>query len=272
MEDWLKDLWHKFKYKKIGLAILFIIVLFAILNPVSLISDIGFAEEVRHYRTLILKVALIVALVFIFVSYHINLYRERNTLKRTIKGLQSKVDEVEQDKESAFRLMERYKEEAQEDILNRLQQLATFSLRQQEWQQKGAKIERFRLEPSLNQSNLHTELIIAENVTVLINLGAQDSVTKGMRFIVQDPNDLQRYGVIIINECSEKGSACKIIEMSHQAFWYEVVQAVESKEGKAKILTASANMIVPDSPLKDMPPDGAKRLLEWLQTIKGVEL
>jgi len=272
MEDWLKDLWHKLKYKKIGLAILFFIILFALLNPVSLVSDIGFAEEVRHYRALILEVALAIALVIIFISYHISLYRERNTLEQSIRELRSKVDELEQDKESAFRLMERYKEEAQEDILNRLKQLATFSLRQQEWQQKGAKIERFRLEPSLNESNLHTEIIIAENVTVLINLGVQDNVAKGMRFIVQDPNDLQRYGVITVNECSENGSACKIIEMSHQAFWYEVVQAVESKEGKAKILTASANIIVPDSPLKDMPPDGAKRLLEWLQTIKGVEL
>jgi hypothetical protein len=272
MEEWLKKLWQKFRHRKLGLAILFLIVLFAILNPISLVSGIGYADEIKNHRRVIIEFTLAVAVIVILVSYYIRILKEKNILKQRIDGLQSKVTDLEQQRESAFRLMERYKEDAQEDIFNRLKQLAIFSIKQSEWQKKGAKIERFRLEESLIDNELDIELLIGEHITVLINIGAQDDVHKGMRFIVQDPTDSQKYGVILVKETSDNGAACSIVEINHQAFWFEVIQAIESKNGKARILEASANVLVPYSPLKGMQPDSARQLLEWLQTVERTEL
>lgn len=271
MEEW-KKLWHGFRVGKIGLAILFLVVLFAGLNFIALVSDIGFAEEITNYRIQILKITFTSVLVLILVSYYIRIYHERNTFRTRVSELEDKVCDLEQQKDSAFRLMERYKGEAQEDIFKKLKQLAIFSLRQQEWQSKGAKIDRLRVEESLVVNDLDIELIVAELTTVLINIGDQDNVLTGMRFIVQDPTDSRKYGVILVKETSDNGAACKIVEMNHPAFWYEVIQTIESKEGKAKIFTASANVIVPYSALKNMHPDSAKQLLEWLQTVEGTEL
>ena len=272
MEDWLKNLWTRFRSKKSGLAILFVIVVLVALTLLSMISDIGFAEEVTKHRLFILKMVLIVGVVTVFIWYHVHLFREKSALNNTRISLETKVADLEQQKESAFRLMERYKGEAQEDILNKLKQLAIFSLKQAEWKNKGAKIVRFRVEETKSGNLLSTEVSVAENVTALINLSAQDHVMKGMRFIVQDPSDSQRYGIVVVKECSETGSTGSIIEMSNQAFWYDVVQTIESNEGKARIITASDNVILPDSRLKDMPSDSAKELLEWLQKMETVEL
>lgn len=272
MEDWLKKLWMEFKHSKTGLVILFLIILSSGLNLVALVSDIGFSEEIKQYRLLILEIALGAGVVFILITYHIRIFQERNKFKDQVDELQRKLVDLEQEKESAFRLMERYKGEAQEDIFNRLNQLVIFSLKQHEWQNKGARVERFRIEEFILDNKLDVELLIAERVTVIISIGTQDGVLKGMRFIVQDPTDLRRYGVIEVKETAPSGAVCAIVGMDHQAFWYEVLQTIEAKEGKAKILNALANTIVPHSALKNMNPDNARELFEWLQTIKGTEL
>jgi hypothetical protein len=259
MEDWLKNLWREAKqHKTLGLVVFVFFVVFAILNVVATISDIGFADEIKQHRILILAIAAAGPILFILVSFHVRLYRERNDL--------------EQQQQSAFRLMKHYKEEAQEDIFNRLKQLATFSLQQSEWQKKGAKIERFRIGEASIPNDIDVQVRIAELTTVIINLGTQDGIMKGMRFVVQDPNDSQKYGVIAVKEVLEKGAQCGIVEMSHQAFWYEVGQALTTGDGKSRVLEASANVIVPHSALKEMNQDSARQLLEWLQTVEDSEL
>ncbi len=97
--------------QKTGLAILFVIVVLVALTLLSTISDIGFAEEVTKHRLFILKIVLIVGVVTVFIWYHVHLFREKSALNNTRISLETKVADLEQEKESAFRLMERYKGE-----------------------------------------------------------------------------------------------------------------------------------------------------------------
>lgn len=272
MEEWLKDLWNKFKEQKIGILILFALIALIILNLVTVISDIGFSEEVKNNRFWILASVIIASIVIVYFLLYKNNSKKILELSDELRQANIKNSKLEEGNRSVLRLMELYKEEAQENIFKKLKQLATFSIRQKEWQNKGAKIETFRVEEFDVENNLDSQLAVAEFTTVLINLGTNDNILEGMRFIIQDPHDSKKYGRIVVKESSDTGSACKIVEMSHQAFWYEIVQEIEKKEGKGRILTASANIILPDSPFRDINVESAKELLDWLQTLENIEL
>ena len=272
MEEWLKDLWNKFKEQKIGTLILLALVTLIILNVVTVVSDIGFSEEVKNYRFWILGSVIILSIIIVYILLYKNNSKKISELSDQLTESNTRNAKLEEENRSVLRLMELYKDEAQEDIFKKLKQLATFSIKQKEWQNKGAKIETFRVEEFAVESNLDSQFAVAEYTTVLINLGISDDVLEGMRFIIQDPHDSKKYGRIVIKECSDSGSACKIVEMSHQSFWYEISQEIEKNEGKSRILTATNNIILPDSPFKDINVESAKELLDWLQTLESIEL
>lgn len=271
MEEWLNKLWDRWKNKKVGFVVLFLLVLLAILTIVALLSDIGFSDEVKSNRIWILKIAVSSALIIVFAYVCYRIYNLISGLKQRIQELEGNLGNVEQERDSALRLMERYRAEAQESIFNKLKQLAIFGIKQQEWKTKGAKVDRFRIEQISTSDNSDISTLI-EHITVLINVGLQDDVLKGMRFIVQDPTDSQKYGVILVKETYDAGAACTIVETNHQAFWVDVIQNVQLRNGGTRILTAHANVIVPSTYLKEINPESAKQLLEWVQTLEGTEL
>jgi hypothetical protein len=271
MEDWLQQLWKKPQFKSIAFLLLFLLIVYAALNQVALMSDVGFSDEIKSYRWWILLAVGIVGFVGVFGYHYFQLYRERKTLLSQLEKLSNDNDDLIQQKESLLRLMEAYKSEAQEDILNRLRQLAIFSIRQQEWKARGARVERFRIEESRINGD-ESEIDIVERITVLVSIGAKDDVSRGMRFIIQDPTDNQKYGTIVVRECYESGAACSVVEMTHPAFWGDIREALELKGGKVGIVSASANILVPQTPFKELTLESAKQLLDWLQKLEGVEL
>lgn len=274
MVDWLKKHWRDPRFRRFSVLILFLIILGVILEVITVLSDIGFSDEVTRYRWWILLGATVVGLLGVTLYDYINVYRERNSLRNQKGELEQSNADLNEQKESVFRLMEAYKAEAQEDIFNRLKHLAIFSIHQQDWKQRGAKIDRFRVEQRMSQetgSDISGDTL--SRVTILINLGSKDNVMKGMKFIVQDPADLKKYGTIIVRECHENGSACSIIETDHPAFWSEVKEALQSaNHDSGVIIQASSNIIVPNNPFRELSSENAKQLLDWLQRLEAVEL
>ena len=271
MLEWLQKLLRRPALTGVSLFALFIGIAWAVLGVFSVLSDIGFSTEVTKYRRWVLLTAAALGLLAVISYLYWFLYNQRNELRVENETLGQANQDLNEQKESAFRLMEKYKAEAQEDILNRLKQLATFSIHQHAWKRKPAKVERFRLDGPATDDEAIGLGDSWDRVTIIINLGTRDNVMKGMRFLVQDPTDLRKYGTIVVRECHEKGSACSIIDIEHPAFWAAVDEAVRSTDHRSAIIEAASNIIVPNSPFRELDADNAKQLLEWLQKLESVE-
>ena len=264
MQEWLENLRANPRFKRYGVYLLFIIIALLVLDRIAVFSDLGFSDEIKKYRWIIIFIVFGSSLIAAFANEFRIIRAERNSLRNNLEKLTLEKADLEEQKESLLRLMEAYKSEAQEDIFNRLKQLALFSIKREEWSKK-AKVERFRIEES--SGNGQEEIKIIDCTTVMINLGVQDDAMKGMQFIVQDPTDTKKYGVIRIEECFDSGSACSIIEMNHPAFWNEI-----QKFGKEKIIEAPANAITPYTPFRELNSESAKQTLEWIRNLEEVEL
>ncbi len=274
MNGWLQQAWEKSKSPYVRAPIMFAIMFLSVLGLTSLISDTGFAQEVHEYRVLVwigsALIALIVAVGWLCYRNHRQLTGDKALicqLQEEITTLKAEKDRDVQKLESAFRLMEKYKAQTQEDIIARLQQLALFSIMQKQWLRKGARVERLRVEQPKSTEE-YSE--VKERIAVIVNLGAEDKVTAHMPFIVQDPTDSHQYGVIEIQEVHPEGATCRIVEIADVAFWSDALQA--ASEERPAIVEPSANVIMPASALKEIPPESAEQLLAWLQNIRRIEL
>ena len=268
MDELLEKLRNHPRFKRYGVYLLILIIFLLILDRVSLISDLGFSDEVKEHRWTIIFTVLVISAIAAFINEFRVIRNERNSLKMKVAELSSNNDSLQQTEDSLLRLMESYKSDAQEDIFNRLKQLAVFSIKREQWKAK-AKVERFRIE---NLSKNSEEINIIDRTTVIINLGNQDEAMKGMQFLVQDPTDNAKYGIIRIEECFDAGSSCSIIELNHPAFWSEVVKVNGSMETEERIIDAPTNIIVPYTPFKELNTESAKQIVEWIQNLEDVEL
>jgi hypothetical protein len=191
--EWLKKFLRRPALSAVALLAVGSSIPWAALGVVSVVSDIGFSEEVKNYRwwiilaSLALGVLADVIYVFWYLRYRLGVQRSE------IDRLTRENEDLHEQKESVFRLMKRYEAEAQESIFQRLTALAVSSIRESEWKKKGAKVERSRVEraPENDKDLQSTDSLY--RVRVLINLGNNDGVITGMRFFVQDPTDLKKY-------------------------------------------------------------------------------
>ena len=270
MEAWLQRIIQTTKSPWVHRGALLVLILLAILGIVSIVSDIGFADVVTRFRVPILGASGILALLSVGSRYLYQQRQELTKLRTTVDKLHREVNDLEQQKESAFRLMEQYRAQTQEDIINHLKRLAIFRIMQEKWRQKGAKVERLRIEETTAVEGIDPEFAAQERTTVIINLGEHDNIMKGMAFTVQDPTDSRKYGVIVVKEVHAQGASCSIVEISDRAFWGDALEAW--KEGKPCVVEAPTNVIVSHSPLKEISLDSAQQLLVWLQSIERTEL
>jgi|ERR1051325_768165 hypothetical protein len=269
MVDWLKRIWKRPAITSVTVLGLFLTIPWLILGVVSTLSDVGFSTEIANYRWKILLVAGGAGVLAVTLYLYWFLYYQQKTSRFEIRVLKQQNQDLNAQNESVLRLMERYKAEAQEDIFNRLKQLALYSIHQQAWKAKGARVERFRVESRGAEAVGNGNAL--ERVTVLISLGSGDEVMRGMKFLVQDPTDLKEYGTIVIRECHPNGSVCSIFEIQHAAFWSKVTEAVSSGN-TSEVIAAPPNVIVPNNPFKELTSDNAKQLLEWLQKLSPIDL
>ena len=279
MQEWIAKHWTETKDRRLGSALLLALITLIILEIVALISDIGFSDEVRANRIRILILVLLTAIscvVIWFVNRYIQQVKRLRSgaydLDLDNKRLQHEIADLKQQRDSILALMELYKPEAQESVIIRLKELAIISLRKRQWEKKQARIQRFRIEEARVSSDPVVSEHGCERVSVIINLGSNDGIMEGMLFNAQDPTDSLKYGSIRVTSVFDKGSVCAVIEMSHPAFWSDVLRAIDSAEGKIGIYSAAPNVIVAQNTLPDLNPQSAKQLLEWLQTIEAEEL
>jgi len=276
MPEWLKQQ-LKNPNPWVRIIALFVITFSSFMGFVTVISDTGFSQEIQNNRALVWAVALAMAL-FVAVGWsywrqHRELTDSRtlvNQLQDEISNLEKQRDRFGEERDSALKLMQSYKAEVQEDTINTLQRLALLAIKQEQWREKEAKVERLRVEEAMPVDDESMDFGFEERIIVLINLGTEDDVMEHMRFSVQDPTDMHEYGIVEILEVHRNGARCGIVEVLDSAFWNDVRQAAQ--EGRSCVLDAPTNVIVPVSALKEIPPESAQQLLTWLRNIRRVEL
>jgi hypothetical protein len=270
MLDWLKRLWKKPVLTGLTVLGLSLGIPWMILKVVSTLSDVGFSIEIANYRWKILLAAGITGVLAVALYLYWFLYYQQNTFRSEIRKLHQEIQDLNAQKDSVLRLMERYRSEAQESIFKRLQDLALSGILAPVWKEKGAKVQHFRVERSDGTAGLQATDSL-NRVTVFINLSEKDSVMIGMRFFVQDPVDFKKYGTIVITECHEQGSTCSIVDTEHTGFWTPVIKALQSPTD-AEIINAMPNVITPASPYQQLNDETAAELLDWLNKLENVEL
>lgn len=269
MLEFLHRLFNRPVLTVLTLVILFFAITWSCLGVISVLSDVGFSIEITQYRWWIVLVAVCAGVLSILSYIYWYLWHQVKDLRLQLITLKSENRDLNEQRDSAFRLMKRYRSEAQESIFTRLRELALSGILAPTWKEKGAKVERFRVEQSV-VAELHADDSLSR-VTIFINLGDKDGVLIGMRFIVQDPVDFKKYGTIVVNKCHEGGSACSIVDVDHAGFWAPVIEALRSP-ADTPIIHALPNAIIPSSPYQLLTDESAVQLLDWLIKLEGVEL
>ncbi len=254
----------------ITLVLLFFVIAWSCLGVISVLSDAGFSKEITEYRWWIVLGAACAGVVSVLTYIYWYFWHQVSDLRSQVGALRSENRDLTEQKESALRLMERYRSEAQESIFKRLQDLALSGILAPVWKEKGAQVQRFRIERVTDTEGLHTKDSL-DRVTVFINLNDKDGVMIGMPFFVQDPVDFKKYGTIVVKECHEQGSTCSIVDTEHTGFWTPVIKALQSPND-AEIINAMPNIITPTSPYQQLADNSAVELLDWLNKLEDVEL
>ena len=277
MSEWLKRQLERSQNHLVRAIALYAIAFLSLMGFVTIISDAGFSQEMHDYRGLVWAGTGGMALMVAFGWSYWQQYKELTDSRRLIHQLQGEISDLKgerdrfaQERDSALELMKSYKAEVREDTITALQRLAFVAIKQEQWRDKGAKVERLRVEETAAADEEAMYLGVDGHIDVMINLGAEDDVMEHMKFSVHDPTDLHEYGVIEIREVHPNGAVCRILEISDRAFWNDAEQAVQ--EGRARVSDAPANMITPVSELREIPPEGAQQLLIWLRGIRRLEV
>ena len=277
MSDMLKRQLERGQNPLLRVIALFALTFSSVIGIVTMISGAGFEKEIQNNRGLVWAVIGGIALMVAFGWQYWQQYKELGDSRGLIDQLQGKIthlkeqrDRFAQERDSVFELMKSYKAEVREDTINALQHLALFAIKREQWREKEAKVERLRVEESVAADDEGMHFEVEGRIVVMINLGAEDGVMEHMKFSVHDPTDLHEYGVIAIRAVHPNGAQCRISEISDRAFWNDAEQAAQ--EGRAYVSDAPANIILPVSALKEIPPESAQQLLSWLRSIRRIEL
>lgn len=286
IEEWLQKIQQGSWPLGLRGVVSFALICLVLVGLVDIAGVIGFGNEISTHRSTIWAGIVVTASVLTISWLFRDVYQQKAALKKEvaekeqqiaalkqdIDHLQQEKEELTKDRESLLQLMETdrlyARLQAREEVTGHLKRIAVFSLMAQQWQAKDARIERFRIERAqLQQGQFTTDLALRERVSILINLGDLDSVEPGMEFIIQDPLDLREYGRIVVKDVQTRGSICRIVDLQDESFWFDVLEIL--KTDVTRNIAAASNMFVPYMPLKDIDPECAALLRDWLPQVKG---
>ncbi len=277
MSEWLKRQVERSQNPLVRVIARSALAFIFVMGLVTVISAAGFSEEIQENRELLWAGTGGIALMVGFGWSYWQQYKELADSRSLIVQLQGEItdlkeerDRFAQERDSVFELMKLYKAEVREDTISALQRLAFLAIKQEQWREKEAKVERLRVEETVAADDEGMYFEVEGRIVVMINLGREDDVMEHMKFSVHDPTDLHEYGVIEIREVHLNGAQCRILEISDRAFWNDAEQAAQ--QGRAHVSDAPANIIVPVPALKEIPPESAQQLLTWLRSIRRIEL
>lgn len=218
-------------------------------------SDMGLDSEITNNRIVVwlstAGLALLFGLGYEIYSLTSRLYDKSDKITEMRSNNDDLREELEQamsERDSAFRMMEEYKVEAYDDILNNLYIIVSALRKKERWIEKGAKVTQVSIDSTSNDDYPSLPEKINELSKIHINIGSDDGVIEDMRFRVVDTSKTVNYGKIIVDEVGSSGSICSLTEGFENPLWSELRSCVS--ENKSKIVDIRGNYIVPIIPDK----------------------
>jgi hypothetical protein len=261
MENWFDYLKNKYSTPWIIVPATISITFCVLAGVVTMFSDMGFSEQVTNNRIMIIILLLGIS-VLSYVLYKTNLLvnKYRNTVKDNI-SLRNTVQELEGDKKSLLGLMESYKNQAYNNILDHLRTMLNYSKNKNQWLKKEARVSKIRVKPLSGIADMDLTFAKRESLDIVINLGSEDEIMIGMEFAVEDPSIYERYGMIIVNEVFQKASICNVTNIDNNSFWSTALNTNVEKDNV--MLPVIDNRIIPNIPssFDNVPEDVIDELL-----------
>ena len=85
-----------------------------------------------------------------------------------------------------------------------------------------------------------------ESLEIVINLGRDLHITRGMHFVVRDPIVPVYYGIIAVQDSHDEGSVCSLVETLNDSFWSQAIEV--SAQGRNEIINVADNILSPYLP------------------------
>jgi hypothetical protein len=243
-----------------------------IFGIVTIASDAGLGTEVTDNRVLIWTCAIALSLsfglgheVYSLASRLNERWAELEDVRSENEDLRENLQEAEEERDSVLRLMENYKRDAYDEVLNKLYLITEALDKKEEWIKENARV----TQASIDIEDIEGSLSLPEKVNKFsnlnINIGDKSDVIEGMVFKVTDPSGTFDYGKILVEEVGEKGSRCKLIEGYNKSLWSEVRFSVNN--GVSKVVSLKDNIIVPVIPeeIEDVEPDALQELRQAIE-------
>lgn len=179
-----------------------------------------------------------------------------------IDSLRNRVKQLEEEKTSLINTMVGYSSITQDRVLHELESLMVLTQMKIRWEEKSARIERFRPSERKN-GNTAGYANNFSSIEAIINLGSRDKVKGGMTFMVHDSVDGREFGTIEIMRSFDEGSICKITRPINPDFWEGIVTSLA---GSPHGLPAPPNRIILETALGDIKDSDVESLEKWLHS------
>jgi len=216
-------------------------------------NDMGLDSEITNNRIVVwlstAGLALLFGLGYEIYSLTSWLNEKSDTLtevRSDNESLRKELEDLQDERDSAFRMMKEYRSKAYNDVLSNLYLVVSALKEKESWINKEAKV----IQVSINSVNTDEYLSLPERISELskihINIGYNDGVIEDMRFKVVDTSRTVNYGRIIVDEVGDTGSICSLTEGFENPLWSELRDCIKNDE--SKVIDIRDNCILPVIP------------------------
>lgn len=251
-----------------------VIVAGVIILIVTGASDMGLGTEITNNRVLVWTCTA--GLAFLFgLGYEIYSLTSRlnessaelGEVRSENNDLREALEEAQDERDSVLRLMERYRRNAYDEILDELYLIVNALDMRDNWIENNACVKQVSIDINNNDEYRSLPERVNELSSIHINIGKQDGVIEGMVFEVVDPSRINTYGKITVDDVGVDGSICSLIEGFNTALWSEVRSAIGDNE--SRIISVKENYIVPLIP-KEIENAESGKLEELKEVVKYI--
>lgn len=237
----------------------------------SAVSDLGLGNEIESSRGLvwawIVTTGLILSLCLEVRNLDVKIKGDETTQSEQedkISELEQAKEELEEENSSLLRLMETYKTQAYDDIVEKLRLTLYAHLAMSRLSERGIRAVKAKIDSSKTVDNALLDVKMFHRATVIIDAGRSDGVMKGMQFEVVDTQTNQVYSIVRVSEVHNHASECSVESDYDKVFWSDVIKKLDSNSDG--IVDLPGNKLAPlvSTNLSELDQEAAQQLITVL--------
>lgn len=271
IESWLAKLNNKFQNIWLRILIQSVFLFFVIGGVIALIGDLGFGAEIQKYRSQIwlgLAGIIVLSVGAYEISQRLKLL---SSAEKEIVELNTLLNDASQRENSLLRLMESYKNAATTEVFENFYRLLQLVSIKHKLATNGTKITKIYVRENSAVQQIDAAYASQDSLEIVINVGSNFDIQKGMQFVVSDPNVPIDFGLIAVQKTHTDGAICTLVEIAESSFWRDALDM--STNGQTGIIKVNDNILSPFLPplLQTMSEENAQQLCELVRSVLDQE-